>query len=275
MKKIILLSTFVVILSGLFGCSERKEDTPLVQSTASVHGKGFTDVSSANFHGKFIQTKNYDLQLCQTCHGADYTGGTTSQTCMTCHFKSGGPENCGTCHGNSNTNPAPPKGLYGSTLNVGAHQKHILGSSLVGAAVSCNECHFVPTAVKNPGHIDGDGRAEVWFNANSVFHTSAAAYSSSNGTCANTYCHGNFKGGNNVTVTWNDASTTVAECGTCHGDVTQSDPDPVVNLKKKAFPKTGHTFVLVTADCSSCHREVVNASMIIIDPSKHVNGTIN
>ncbi len=271
MKKILLVSTFAIILSGLFGCSERKDETPLVQSKVPIHGKGFTDPASANFHAKFIQTKNFDLQLCQSCHGADYSGGTTGQSCNTCHNKPAGPENCTTCHGS--VNAAPPKDLADNVSptirGVGAHQKHLLGG-IIGAAVSCNECHKVPITLLSPWHIDTSNRAEVRFDTTSVFFTANRLYDTTDVSCANTYCHGNFNGGNNLTVAWrNDINNTVAACGTCHGDITKS------TLKEKAFPKTGHTFATVTSDCSTCHGAVINSSLAIIDPSKHVNGRYN
>jgi len=270
MKKLIVISTFAIILGGLFGCSERKDDSPLVQSKISIHGEGFLDPISSNFHAKIVRTKNYDLQLCQSCHGADYSGGTTGQSCNTCHNKPAGPENCTTCHGA--VNAAPPKDLADNVSptfrGVGAHQKHLLGG-IIGAAVSCKECHSVPAKLSSPGHIDATSLAEVRFDTSSVFFTSAGSYNATNVSCANTYCHGNFSGGNSLTVTWNGTSSTVTECGSCHGDVTKT------TLKEKAFPKTGHTFAAITSDCSTCHGAVVNSSMAIIDPSKHVNGRIN
>ncbi len=270
MKKIMLITIVVIILGSLFGCSERKDDTPLAQSKVSVHGVGFIDPTSSNFHAKYIQGKKYDLTLCQSCHGADYSGGTTGQSCNSCHNKPAGPENCTTCHGS--VNAAPPKDLAGNVATtsrgVGAHQKHLLGGVL-NSGISCNECHSVPAKLSSPGHIDASDHAEVKFDTTSTYFRSTVSYNAATVSCANTYCHGNFSGGNNLSVIWNDASTTVAECGSCHGDVTKT------TLKEKAFPKTGHTFAPVTSDCSTCHAAVVNASLVIIDPSKHVNGRIN
>jgi predicted CxxxxCH...CXXCH cytochrome family protein len=222
-----------------------------------------------------VQANKYDLQLCQSCHGATYAGGTAGQSCNTCHNKTGGPENCTTCHGS--VNAAPPKDLADHTSRtfkgVGAHQKHLSGG-LLGAAVACSECHKVPTAVSSAGHIDTDG-AEIRFDSTSAAYRSNAAYSSPAATCANTYCHGNFNGGNSRTMTWTDTTSAATACGTCHGDQSQTDPDPVVALKKKAFPLTGHTSATVSANCWTCHVAVVNSSMAIINPSKHINGRID
>lgn len=267
-------SNQILILAGalllLIGCSERKSETPVTQSTVSVHGVGFADVVSTNFHGKYIQSKDYDIQICKSCHGGDFSGGTTGQSCNTCHNKPNGPENCTTCHGA--VNAAPPKDLSDnvnvSSRGVGAHQMHLSGGNY-GADVSCNECHSVPASVASPGHLDATLHAEIKFDSTSLLYRSNAAYNAANVSCANTYCHGNFSGGNNVTVTWNNASGTAAACGTCHGDATKT------TLKEKAFPVTGHTAATVSSDCGTCHGMTVNSALQIIDRSRHVNGKIN
>ncbi|MDP1678069.1 MAG: CxxxxCH/CxxCH domain-containing protein, partial [Bacteroidota bacterium] len=322
MKKITLFSIFAIILSGLFGCSERKDEKLPTQAAVSVHGKGFADTNSANFHGvylksinndvtkcqschgktftggtvnascvdchkavhdkdfgnlaspnfhakylqanqydvascqschgvnfdgkgtaskscyqchtvmhdksfgvisspnfhaKYLKTNNYNLQSCQSCHGTAYDGGGVAvKSCNTCHNKPSGPENCTTCHGS--TNAAPPKDLADNVLptfrGVGAHQKHLLGGVL-NLGIACNECHKVPTVFSSQGHIDATSYAEVKFDSASVFFTANASYNATNISCTNTYCHGNFNGGNNLSVTWNDTSSTVAACGTC------------------------------------------------------------
>ena len=273
MKNLFQYLVFVMIVLVIAGCSEQKNSTPLTQTPVSVHGVGFANPSSSNFHAKFIQSKNYDLTLCQSCHGSTYTGGTTGQSCNTCHSKPNGPENCTTCHGG--VNAAPPNDLVGNSSptirGVGAHQKHVSGGNL-GAAVECATCHTVPSSVKSVGHIDASVHAEVKFDSISTMYRSNAAYSSTGNSCSNTYCHGNFNGGNqNVTMTWTDANSSAAACGTCHGDVTKT------TTQEKAFPKTGHTFVSVTAVCSSCHSSVaiVNSNLTIADPAKHMNGKID
>ncbi len=270
MKKLNQLLIVGCALLLLVGCSERENETPVTETSISVHGIGFADASSSNFHAKYIKSKNYDLQLCKSCHGGDFTGGTTGQSCNTCHNKPNGPENCTTCHGS--VNAAPPKDLSDNvspaSRGVGAHQKHLLGG-IIGKAVACTECHSVPATVTAAGHFDATPNAEVAFDTTSVFHKANASYTSATVSCANTYCHGNFTGGNNLTVAWNNNSGTAAECGTCHGDKSKS------TVKEKAFPVSGHTFAPITADCSTCHGSVVNASMTIIDPTRHVNGQNN
>lgn len=262
-----------VLAAVLFiaGCSELKEEKIPTQTEVSIHGVGFTDPSSANFHGKYIQSKNYDLTLCQSCHGTDYSGGKTNQSCNTCHNKQSGPENCTTCHGS--VNAAPPEDLSDNNSplmrGVGMHQKHVMGG-LLGAPVACKECHTTPVKVSDAGHIDNSPNAEVKFDSTFGFSGSSGIYNASNVSCTNTYCHGNFNGGNlNRTMTWTNTDTSATACGTCHGDVTKA------TLKEKAFPKTGHTSADVTSDCSTCHRAVVDANLNIINSARHINGGID
>ncbi len=251
-----------------FGCGDLKNEKAPTQPSISVHGEGFADTthqSSSNFHTKYIQSKHYDIQLCKQCHGGDYSGGTAKMSCLTCHNKPAGPENCTTCHGS--VNAAPPKDLSGNTSpsvrTVGAHQKHLLGG--IAGAVACKECHVVPSSVLSVGHIDATPGAEVRFDSLSIFHKSDATYN--DGTCANTYCHGNFTGGNKTAMSWTNTNN-AAQCGTCHGDVNGVTPEA------KAFPKSGHISIAVGKKCSDCHSDVVDQNLTIINPAKHILGRI-
>lgn len=264
------LALVAALLLG--GCAETKEDKAPTTPEVSVHGAGFADVSSANFHATYIQGKNFDLSLCKTCDGGDFSGGTSGKSCNTCHSKPGGPENCTVCHGS--VNAAPPFDLAGNvspaSRAVGAHQVHLLGG-IIGAKVACTECHVVPAALTAAGHIDNTLHAEVRFDSSSVFYKADAVFSGSGttATCSNTYCHGNFPGGNgNVTMTWSDTDPDAAACGTCHGDVTKA------TLAEKAFPKSGHP-AIGSMTCNQCHSRTVNNLAQIIDPSRHVNGVVD
>lgn len=256
---------FIAALLLAIGCSEVKNEKIPTQTVISVHGEGFLDPASENFHGKFIQVKNYDLSLCQQCHGMNYAGGTSGQSCLTCHSKPNGPENCTVCHGS--VNAAPPKDLAGNTSPtaraVGAHQKHL--ASTLGKSVACSECHNVPKKLTDAGHIDSLLYAEVRFDTASIFFRANASYNAANVSCVNTYCHGNFNGGNTANVVeW----TGSVQCGTCHGDETKA------TLEEKAFPKTGHPST-DSKHCSDCHRLTVNSSMAIINLERHINGKVD
>jgi predicted CxxxxCH...CXXCH cytochrome family protein len=285
-----IIVVVTVLLIGLSGCADLKSDLPTPSSsTVQVHEEGWATASSSNFHGDAIRANNWDMRSCKTCHGPLYDGGTSGVSCRKCHTDGSGPENCATCHGT--TNPAPPRDLSGNTARtsrgVGAHQIHLMGSS-IASTLSCKECHTVPGSVYDPGHIDGDNRAEVPMNgalARTVTNepstedyastlpttTPSPSYDFAQFSCANTYCHGNFKNGNNATPVWNSTSSAQAACGTCHGDVSKT------TLAEKALPKSlsnGGTHPDET-ECYLCHDGVVDANLNFINPSKHIDGKVN
>ena len=53
----------------------------------SGHPDEWVSPSGANFHGAVVEMDG--PQGCRDCHGADYRGGTSGQSCYTCH--AGGP----------------------------------------------------------------------------------------------------------------------------------------------------------------------------------------
>ena len=103
-----------------------------------------------------------------------------------------------------------------------------------------------------------------------------ATFNYSDGSCANTYCHGNFTfykdstslrnqfaytsdkmTGLSQTVVWNNLDISKIKCGTCHG-----------------LPPAGHIQVDIK-DCAGCHVGVVDEFGNIIDKTKHMNGRID
>jgi hypothetical protein len=247
--------------------------------TIDVHEEGIVDTQSTNFHGKFIVQKlDWDMRPCGSCHSANYSGGTVSPSCLTCHTGTNGPEACNTCHGDFNdpTKIAPPRALNGSTETsypgVGAHTSHLYANTL-GNEIRCSSCHKYPQSVYTEGHIDNDGKAEIIFGKLSIQGGANPSYDFNSNNCSNTYCHGNFTfyrdstaqinkfvytaptiTGNNFTAKWNKVDGTQAACGTCHG-----------------LPPEGHLSFKVT-DCFYCHGEVVDSNGNIIDQTKHING---
>lgn len=264
-------------------------------TSGTIHGKGWEVPGSPNFHGKAIAAANWDMRPCQTCHGPEYAGGRIPSSCRRCHTDAGGPENCATCHGT--TNPAPPRDVHGNTARtargVGAHQIHYLGSS-IAFGLHCGDCHQVPGATYDPGHIDATPNAEVVMNTqlaltvtnepSTVFwdshtplRTPAPTYNAATLSCANTYCHGYFKNGNltNAPV-WTDVSGSNSACGSCHGDASASTP------YRRALPKTiaqggTHPDPSGTTSCgtTTCHIGIVDANFRILDPTKHMNGKLD
>jgi predicted CxxxxCH...CXXCH cytochrome family protein len=217
------------------------------------HPEGFANPSSENFHTVAIRDAGWDLASCKSCHGADYAGGTVDVTCLTCHPKT--PEDCSACHGGTG-GPAPPEDLAGNTgtsfRGVGAHQAH-LTESAVSRALACDECHTVPEALDAAGHVDSAMPAEVTFGELARSEDSTPAWDGT--TCANTYCHGAFEGGNKASVTWTDVGAGKAACGTCHGSP----------------PTSGHPD---NDNCSMCHPRVADDDLNILDRSLHMNGEV-
>ena len=275
---LIILSLVLYISS----CSDLDTNIP-PPPYVGVHGEGIDSINSPNWHGNLVKQYNYNLMVCQDCHGPDYNGGLVEESCLGCHTLPTGPENCTTCHGSLESN-APPKALNGDTSSsspvVGAHQNH-LRLNTIGRQVLCSECHNVPGGLFTPGHIDSDGPAEVLFNGpvglTVTNEPSTSQYSASlplyvpdpsfdyeNLTCSNTYCHGYFKNGNpDNTPVWNDPST--SQCGSCHGD--GSNPLPKRQSEGGTHPSNNNCYI--------CHPAVVDENLNIINPKKHIDGLLN
>jgi predicted CxxxxCH...CXXCH cytochrome family protein len=248
-------------------------------SAGNIHPNGWTDSTSADFHGKWISITGWDMHPCQKCHGKDYAGGITNVSCTKCHTNSDGPENCTTCHGGENI--APPKDLSGSmsesSPGVGAHQAHLVEGG-ISPVIACAECHSVPESFSSAGHIDPtNAGAQVVFNGGLAATPTGdivpnPAFNPNTLRCENTYCHGNFTNGNRTNAPlWNDTGGTQAACGTCHGDVTQSDPALRARPKSAA---NGGTHPQST-NCLACHRDEIDKNLNFTDKSKHMNGVID
>jgi predicted CxxxxCH...CXXCH cytochrome family protein len=282
MKYYLLNILFAVSLVALIvSCSELKNDLP-VETPVSVHKTGFSNPSSMNFHGTYIRENNWDLKQCQSCHAVDFSGGTTGVSCNSCHTASGGPTACNTCHGNFNdpTKIAPPRAVNGDTattiMGVGAHTSHLYSNTL--GTVPCASCHNVPQSVYSTGHFISPAPVTLQGLASTNI-ASNATFNAADGSCANTYCHGNFTYtkasaaveddfaftdsvmvGNNKTVHWTNAGASEAACGSCHG------LPPKGHIGYQQFP---------LSSCVSCHSGVVDAQGNIIDKTKHMNGKVD
>jgi len=267
-----LLITILSLAVLMISCSDLKTNLPTETIAGTqIHGQGWKDTASTNFHGLAIQSAGWSMNNCKECHGPDYKGGSSHSSCLMCHNKPGGPENCTVCHGSFN--PAPPKDLDGNTSEsspgVGAHQAHLLAIDTLATPIACNECHVVPTSFSAAGHIDSTGEATVMFLV-SKRYSAGQTFSPSTSTCDNTYCHGNFPNGNKKSVVWNDVSGQASACGSCHGDVTKS------TLADKALPKTSLTSGTHPNDnrCYNCHSSVITTTYKL-NVSKHLNGNLD
>ncbi len=187
--------------------------------------------------------------------------------------------NCSSCHG-SVMNPAPPPDAAGDTSTaspfVGAHQVHLNGSAFA-STVECSTCHIVPTSIGPGIHPGGISSATlVTFSGVAMTETNTPGtrfYDSTLATvtpqpsfnaktlkCSNTYCHGNFKGGNNSSPTWNVVNSSQDSCGSCHG------------LPPNDATHNGKGITLQT--CYYCHSPMIGPDGVILENSMHVTGKL-
>jgi len=226
-----------------------------------------TTLGCTGCHGFPPPAPHVQLDTCENCHtNYDGAGGFVDPSLHvngTVNVVTG----CVACHG-SGSQPAPPKDLSGGLTNtspgVGAHSAHLNGGGGRSVPVTCDECHVVPTSIESPGHIDGWDRAELTFKSNSVIDAFAGAdgyappgaptYDAATQTCTNTWCHGQDLG--TPSPTW--TTTGPLPCNGCH-----AMPPPL---------SQGHPN---NTNCVLCHSSVVDAAKNIIDPTLHINGTVD
>jgi predicted CxxxxCH...CXXCH cytochrome family protein len=223
---------------------------------SAVHSSGILNPADPGFHGRLIADAGWDFPTCASCHGSDFSGGTSQVSCLTCHTSPGGPTSCNTCHG------LPPAN--------GAHFTHVDGGML-HRSFGCSECHVVPHAYTDPGHLfDADGGVLVGAPV-VIFPDGGLAdtpgfqrqgpplFDPSSQTCSSVYCHGDIFGDSKATNTkpnWIDGGAGQASCGTCHG-----------------LPPSDHGNS--PTQCSLCHGLVIDANRNFIDPSLHIDGMVS
>jgi hypothetical protein len=78
----------LAVFSGLYfvSCSELQSNLPEAPANY-FHGEGVFKPQSEQFHGKLVADSPDGLELCKSCHGVDFSGGTTALSCKTanCH----------------------------------------------------------------------------------------------------------------------------------------------------------------------------------------------
>lgn len=196
----------------------------------------------------------------------------TAESCATCHPAPEEPKiagahidtklevnadiACWTCHGTEASKGAPAPALDGSTdptsPRVGAHDRHLNAAlaDRIGAVVTCDRCHLVPTTLGAAGHVHGaDGKLDTTTAVN-VALPKNGVYDPVNQTCV-VSCHfDKFQD----PPKWTDDSGAARSCeGGCHGF-----PPP--------FLRTGtpHTYAEPTLSaCLACHP---------FSPTTHVDG---
>jgi predicted CxxxxCH...CXXCH cytochrome family protein len=237
-----------------------------------THGNGTVDVSNphptgyaaATVHGYEATRTGY--AQCFGCHGAALTGGASGGSCDRCH--QGWATSCTFCHGNAATGrQSPPVDTQGrtarTTVSVGAHDKHVATTRMM--AIACNACHPARgDAVVDPAHVVDLGPTEVAFANQSGTLGTWTRTSDTAGSCASTYCHGNFTNGKNATVSW--VSTTVMTCSSCHKPNTGSGSTYNSGEHEKHVRSE-------RIACSTCHG--TGYSSTTVNSTLHVNRTKN
>lgn len=170
---------------------------------------------------------------------------------------------CTSCHGDAtrtaiagadpNVKSAPPIGTKGETATsaraVGAHQAHVNRANVRANPIACNECHVVPAA-------NNHGNAKVDIAFGTLAKTGNVSPAWNGASCSASYCHGNFRGGNNAAApTWTGAAMT---CTSCHGAPPASGD----------HGRGDHQFA-----CSNCHGTGYTANAV--NKALHLNGQKN
>jgi predicted CxxxxCH...CXXCH cytochrome family protein len=228
---------------------------------ATGHPLTFMNSADPGFHAF---AANRGLDSCQACHGVALDGVNASVrkvACATCHGVAWATT-CSMCHGGTDTNlGSPPETTWGNSadlVRVGAHTRHVLGST-TARPIDCAECHAKPTDAFTLGHIGLASTAEVTFGPLAAQGT-LPVWNRATGTCASTYCHGGtMLGGTVTTPNWTSGSSQKA-CGACHGNP----------------PVTGKHWHVADdfATCGDCHGAAYNSGTKI-DLAVHANGVKN
>jgi predicted CxxxxCH...CXXCH cytochrome family protein len=214
---------------------------------------------------------------CGACHGLPPPAPhPANDRCVLCHAPTAGPDRtianpmthvdgivqasdgtCADCHGGGEI-AAPPLDTMGRSdpvlPTVGAHRSHVGAGTGIARPTACDECHVVPLATDDPGHIDTDLPAELSWGARASQGT-VPIYDLGSATCAN-YCHGATLADGVLTVpSWTTVDGSQAACGSCHG-VPPGAPHPQDDR------------------CELCHLPSAGLAMTIADPTTHVDGVL-
>ncbi len=180
---------------------------------------------------------------------------------------------CSSCHGTAGVNNAPPLDTKGAStgVKVGAHQKHVTGTSLRAAVLTCADCHTTPTST---GHATGTvdmtwgalartgGLTPTPGNLGAATTPTQATWEATP-TCTN-YCHGTFTGGLAATPSWTASGLT---CNSCHGN---TGSPGAANPAQPPGPIGATVKHPQSASCGDCH---ASYGPTTVNTALHINGT--
>lgn len=290
-SKFFVMGVLVVFSTALFstlsGCSARKARPTQLR----VHPTNWLAE-----HPNFVFSNTLEAEYgrsCQSCHGTDYTGGTSGVSCAGCHHQR--RDACTGCHGGyfGDTTGVPPYSLSHDSLytdkGVGGHPVMVKGGPFF-SGTDCFTCHIKPAFVLSPAHFstavrfraDSTGRFRVSpdsVRAAVTFSGLARLYSGrygppvfnpTDGTCANVYCHGAFPGGDTARVMNFYGGPDSTYCGSCHSARPGDDISLLLGEHK--------THDSLAIPCITCHYATVDSSNSISGANRrqrHVNGAFD
>jgi hypothetical protein len=210
-KQYVIISIIIGLILVVVSCTDLKKDLPVASSgTTKIHDAGWSDQSSSNFHGKYLKDKDYNTDVCTSCHAKNLLGGVSKVSCNKCHHSF--PHNDGW---EDDTSKINFHGKYLKAKNWNSNEcKNCHGAAYTGgtSGKACYQCHpSFPHEVKfavEGGH---------------------AGYMEQNGypisDCKK--CHGaNFAGGGIVNISCSQSdchrdaggnTKSPEACNTCHG----------------------------------------------------------
>jgi len=199
-------------------------------------------------------------------------------------------DTCTFCHNSNQTNAGGTANAYPtaaspfrSAADVGAHAVHMTGTSgIMDGGVLCADCHVVPAAITDAGHMDELGvapytqaPADVPFPAGSdaLLASYAAVYYNSTVTC-DVYCHSAYDGaaadtkGTNTLPLWTDDWATYDANSTCATACHLVPPETATH------DNGGSWYTL--SECNTCHNtSTTDTGNPPTMGAAHINGSID
>ena len=163
---------------------------------------------------------------------------------------------CTSCHGAAarvsvagadlNQAAAPPV-VASATGVAGVHLAHVNQGATAPALsrpMACVNCHVLPTSSAHSNGVIG-----VTYSSLAVAQGAVpTAYNPTAHTCSNTYCHGNFPGGNQSATAISWATSGKLSCTSCHG------APPALNASTHHPGNTA---------CATCHGTGYTATTVV------------
>jgi predicted CxxxxCH...CXXCH cytochrome family protein len=253
--------------TGALTCNDGWCHTPSLEGVPSPSWTSDTRLNCNGCHAMPPTAPHPPVENCALCH-ADVINAAGTIIARELHVDGvvqlKQSTECTGCHGQAGEDPLgpPPRDTLGNSgveaRGVGAHAAHLVGRGLA-RVLECAECHRVPTAVEEQGHIDSPLPAEVTLTGVAAAFAAEPSYDA--GRCAGSYCHGDRtiggrpSGGQHTVPEWTSTDDSQISCQSCHGMPPPAPhPDPA-------------------ADCGECHKNA-DGNDGFLHPELHVDGKV-